>query len=75
VASALGFGVAYYFDAQNGGLRRKRLEHKVQAVVGRLNARMTPDVDDPPVVFHPVFRSHRMPATVPGAGEQISAVR
>jgi len=30
VASALGFGVAYYFDAENGGLRRKRLHRRAE---------------------------------------------
>jgi hypothetical protein len=75
VASALGFGVAYYFDAENGGERRKRLHHMVQHAARDVSARLAPDVRDPPEVFRPVFRGHRVQGDVPSAGTRVEAVR
>lgn len=56
--SILGFGVAYYFDTENGELRRKRLRRMAQQAFGAINDRFAPDVSDPPPVFHPVLRTH-----------------
>ena len=75
VASALGFGMAYYFDGENGGERRKRLHHLVQHAARDVSARLAPDVGDPPVVFHPVLRGHRAQRDVPSAGARVGAVR
>jgi hypothetical protein len=75
VASALGFGMAYYFDAESGGERRKRLHHVVQRAARDLSARLAPDVGDPPVVFHPVVRGHRVQEDVPAEGGRVRAVR
>ena len=75
VASALGFGMAYYFDAESGAERRKRLHQIVQHAVRDINARLTPDVGDAPVVFHPVLRGHRVQGDVPSAGTRVGAVR
>ena len=75
VASALGFGMAYYFDAENGGERRKRLHQwcSTPPVTSALGWR--PDVGDPPVVFQPVLRGHRVQGDVPSAGTRVGAVR
>jgi hypothetical protein len=75
VASALGFGVAYHFDAENGGLRRKRLHRTVHSAARSIGARLAPDVGDAPVVFHPVLRSDRMEGMVPLAGKRVGAGR
>jgi hypothetical protein len=75
VASALGFGMAYYFDAENGGERRKRLHHLMQHAARDVSARLAPDVGDPPVVFHPVLRGHRVQRDVPSAATRVEAVR
>jgi hypothetical protein len=75
VASALGFGMAYYFDAENGGERRKRLHQIVQHAARDVSARLASDVGDPPVVFHPVLRGHRAQGDVPAAGKRVGAVR
>jgi hypothetical protein len=75
VASALGFGMAYYFDAENGGERRRRLRQMVERVARDVSARLAPDVGDPPVVFHPVLRGHRVPGAVPAPGTRVGAVR
>jgi len=58
VASALGFGMAYYFDSENGARRRKELHRTVHRVIRYANAGMAPDAVDPPPVFHPVLRAH-----------------
>ena len=75
VASALGFAMAYYFDAESGAERRKRLQHRVQHVARDVGARLAPDVGDPPVVFHPVLRGHHVQGDVQSAGTRVGAVR
>lgn len=77
VASALGFGVAYYFDAENGGLRRKRLVSAARAALRDVSILLAPDVDDPPVVFHPVFNGDKLRGFAsPSAGRpRMEAVR
>jgi hypothetical protein len=74
VASALGFGMAYYFDAESGAERRKRLQHKMQHVARDVSARLAPDVGDSPVVFHPVLPGHRVQGDVPAPGQRVRAV-
>ena len=62
VASALGFRVAYYFDTENGGLRRKHLQQAVRRLFGQINDALAPDVADPPV-FPPLLQAqpdHRL---------------
>ena len=75
VASALGFAMAYYFDAENGAERRKRLHHRVEHVARDVGARSAPDVGDSPVVFHPVLRGHRGQGDVASTGERVGVVR
>ena len=41
VVSALGFAVAYYFDTENGGLRRKRLHETLHRVVADIDSART----------------------------------
>ena len=58
VVSALGFGVAYYFDTENGARRRKRLHQTVQRAARDISARCwrpKPGTRQP--VFHPVLRA------------------
>jgi hypothetical protein len=73
VVSALGFGMAYYFDTENGELRRKRLRQTVQQTVRALSDAMGPDAGDAPPVFHPVLRSHRSEGSTHGAWERAAA--
>ena len=75
VVSALGFAMAYYFDAENGAERRKRLHQMVQHAARDVSTRLASDVADPPVVFHPVFRGGRVQGDVPSAGTRAGAVR
>jgi hypothetical protein len=75
VASALGFAMAYYFDAESGGERRTRLHHLVQHAIRDVSARMAPDVVDPPVVFDPVLRRHGVQGDVPATATRMGAVR
>jgi hypothetical protein len=49
VASALGFSVAYYFDPESGGLRRKHLQHAARGLFGQINDALAPDIADPAV--------------------------
>ena len=70
VVSALGFGVAYYFDTENGGLRRKRLHQQVQRTLHNVESVLFSDLEDEPPVFQPVHafggegRARRGPARV-----------
>lgn len=59
VASALGFAMAYYFDPENGELRRKRLHRTAQGALHAVEGRLAGEVTDadPPAVFHPVQRT------------------
>lgn len=58
VVSALGFGLAYYFDTENGELRRKQLHQMAQRAFRTLNVALAPDVEDAPPDFTPVLRTH-----------------
>jgi hypothetical protein len=57
VASALGFGVAYYFDPQSGGVRRKHLHQTARVFFRQINDALASDVPDPAVVPS-VLRAH-----------------
>ncbi|MFZ0251780.1 MAG: hypothetical protein WAL61_17685 [Acidimicrobiales bacterium] len=54
MASALGFGLAYYFDSQNGAARRQRLHQTARRTWQQINGALAPDVADPPV-FSPIL--------------------
>lgn len=73
VVSALGFGLAYYFDTENGELRRKHLQQTVQRAVRALSDAMAPDGGDAPPVFNPVLRSHRSEGSTHRAWERAAA--
>jgi hypothetical protein len=73
VASALGFSVAYYFDPESGGLRRKHLQHSVRGLFGQINNALAPDTADPPV-FPSVLRAHPGTASRPMA-DRVGAAR
>lgn len=55
---ALGFGVAYYLDTENGELRRKRLRERLQRLTHNIDSVFAPEAGDPPPVFFPVLRGH-----------------
>ncbi len=55
VVAAIGSGMAYSFDSENGARRRKELHRTVHRVIRNANAGMGPDAVDPPPVFHPVL--------------------
>ena len=75
VASALGVGVAYYFDTENGALRRQRLVAAGRAALRDVSILMAPDVGDPPVVFHPVFKSDTLRGFASVGRPRLEAVR
>ena len=58
VVSALGFGVAYYFDTENGDQRRKRLVEALKRTAQGIDSALVPDeAGNPPRVFTPMLRS------------------
>jgi hypothetical protein len=59
LVSALGFGVAYYMDTENGEARRKRLQQWLRRMSRRFESVLDSEAGDPPPVFSPVLR--RMP--------------
>jgi hypothetical protein len=59
LATALGFGLAYYFDTENGSARRQKLRRQLRRVTDRIDAVLAADpvpADIPPV-FYPLLRS------------------
>ena len=81
VVSALGFGVAYYFDTENGDRRRKRLYGALQRTARSIDSVLAPEAGDPPPVFTPLLRALKpdaeepsYPATAP-AREPVAAAR
>jgi hypothetical protein len=60
LASALGFGVAYYLDAENGAARRRRVHDYVSRTARDIDGVLTRDFDEPPPVFYPLLRSLAM---------------
>ena len=75
VVSALGFGVAYYFDTQNGRLRRKRLEEMVHRAVGNIDTVRASEVGDAPPMFHPVLHALREEGRVRHLNARVEAAR
>jgi hypothetical protein len=59
VLTALGFGLAYYFDTANGPARRRQLREHVRTAVRKIDRAFTSDpvVDDVPAVFSPLLQS------------------
>jgi hypothetical protein len=76
LVSALGFGVAYYFDPQSGGARRTRLQHSLRRTARTIDSRLPSEVEDPPPVFDPMLRGLRVPESRSGpAGRAEAAAR
>ncbi len=76
VVSALGFGVAYYFDTENGGLRRKRLQGTVHRVVADISsARASEDGGGLSPVFVPVLHALRGEGRATRGTGRVQAVR
>jgi hypothetical protein len=57
LVSALGFGVAYYFDTENGDGRRKRLYEALQRGSRSIGLVLAPGAGDPPPLFTPLVRT------------------
>ncbi len=57
LVSALGFGVAYYFDTENGDGRRKRLYGALQRGSRSIGSVLAPGAGDPPPLFTPLVRA------------------
>ncbi len=55
VVSALGFGLAYYFDTENGVARRDQLRRSLRRTAATIDSVLAPEVGDPPA-FHPLLR-------------------
>ena len=53
---ALGFGVAYYLDTENGAARRKQLQHWLRRTSRRLESMIDFGAEDPPPVFYPALQ-------------------
>ena len=75
VVSALGFAMAYYFDAENGALRRKQLQRSMHRALQNVNDTLAPNAGDPPPVFHPVLRTDHGTGRPGGPAERLEAVR
>ncbi len=67
LVSALGFGVAYYFDTENGERRRTRLYEMLQRAARSIDSVSAPEAGDPPPTFSPLLRTlkadHPSPST------------
>lgn len=74
VVSALGFGVAYYFDMENGDVRRKRLRQTMQRTLHNVDSALSSDLGDPPPVFQPVHTLGSEGRARPGAA-RVETVR
>ncbi len=60
VVSALGFGIAYYFDPQNGEPRRRRLVESLETMARRVDRKLSSGGEDPPPLLYPVRQALRM---------------
>ena len=79
LVSALGFGVAYYFDTENGDRRRKRLHETLQHSLHTIDSVLASETGGPPPILIPALRVFRteessVPATPP-VGEPIASAR
>ncbi len=81
LVSALGFGVAYYFDTENGDRRRKRLYGALQHAARSIDSVLAPEAGDPPPMFTPLLRALKPDAdessypTTTRAREPVAAAR
>ena len=75
VVSALGFGVAYYFDTENGGLRRKRLHETLHRVVADISSARTSKDGGLPPVSHPAPHAFGGDGRARGGTGRVEAVR
>lgn len=55
LVSALGFGMAYCFDAEHGQARRKQLQRWQRRTARSIDSVLTSEVGDAPPVFYPVW--------------------
>jgi hypothetical protein len=75
VVSAIGFGVAYYLDTENGGLRRKRLHETLRRVVADISSARTSEDGGLAPVFHPVLHALGGDGRARGGTGRVEAVR
>jgi hypothetical protein len=73
VVSALGFGLAYYLDAENGADRRRQLRGLLRRSATAVDSMFAPEVGDPPAVFHPLLRGLGAEEPAPGHSRQYRA--
>jgi hypothetical protein len=67
LVSGLGFGVAYYFDTENGERRRKHLYGALQRAARTIDSVWASEAGDPPPVFTPLLRALEADAEEPSA--------
>jgi hypothetical protein len=56
LVSGLGFGLAYYFDLENGGARRAHLRRSLRRTALTVDSVLAPEFDDSPPVFTPLLQ-------------------
>ncbi len=56
VVSAVGFGLAYYFDTENGGARRAQLRDALRRAAGTIDSALSLQAREPPPTFAPLLR-------------------
>jgi hypothetical protein len=57
LAVALGFGIAHYFDPENGDARRRRLAASVRRAARVVDSRLASEAGDPPPALLPLLRA------------------
>jgi hypothetical protein len=57
LVSGLGFGLAYYFDLENGGARREHLRRSLRRTAFTVDTTWAPEFGDAPVVFTPLLQA------------------
>jgi hypothetical protein len=56
VVSAIGVGLAYYFDPESGGVRRRRLRDSLRRTARHIDAAFDPNSDTLAPMFSPLLR-------------------
>ncbi len=56
LVSGFGFGLAYYFDSENGGVRREHLRRSLRRAALTIDSLWAPEAGDQPPVFTPLLR-------------------
>jgi hypothetical protein len=56
LVSGFGFGLAYYFDSENGAARRAQLRSSLRRTALTIDSVWAPETGDPPPVFTPLLR-------------------